>query len=264
MQEPIPFREFYGIAAETLDSKNNPSGKLKFICPEMNPFHSGEVEHVEKEISFSTEDVWGTRQSSTATAKNTIEAFFVGSNSSISMPDLHLGEQVMILQYGKQDLFYWRPFLNDEKLRLREHYRIYCMSSPTRIKNVTNDNTYFIEINTKQGEKGITISTSKSDGEAYVYLAKIDCEKHTVEIKDDIGNIIKMESDKPRIFIKNSAGCKVDLDKENIFIIATNNIIMKAKNLISTKSQTLSIDHATGMLKVLLAAIKNCGRSTSC
>lgn len=253
---------FHGIAAENLDDKNK-EGTLKILCPELTPFANGDLKHKEEDVIFKAEDVWGTKKHSKSKMKNTIEAKYLGASNCLSIPDVVIGEQLLIYQYGNDDVYYWTLARKDESLRLREHYRISCANSPTRIKVLDDDNTYFIEINSKKGNKGITLSTSKSDSESFKYLIKIDSEKNNITAKDDVGNVILLDSSNTRILLENKDKTKVDLDKKNLFLLADTVSIVGRKS-ISTKSPFLSIDHAKGMLKVILAAIKNCGVSKSC
>lgn len=256
------WKRYRGISAEKLDDSDK-EGTLKILCPELTPFASGNLKHKEEEVIFKAEDVWGTKQHAKSTMKNTIEAIYIGGNNCLSIPDVDVGEQLIVHQYGESDVYYWSIERRDEKLRLREHYRISCADSPTRIKVLDDDNTYFIEINTKQGEKGITLSTSKSDGEAFKYLVKIDSENSKFSANDDVGNQILLDSKNTRILMENKDKTKVDLDKTNLFLLADTVSIIGRKT-ITTKSPFLSIDHAKGMLKVILAAIKNCGLSKGC
>ena len=256
------WKRFNGLAAEDLktDSKD---GTLKVLCPEMTPFANGDLKHKEEDVIFKAEDVWGTKRHSKVKLKNTIEAVYLGAENCLSIPDVVVGEQLTIHQYGEDDVYYWTIARRDEHLRLREHYRITCADSPTRIKVLDDNNTYFIEINTKKGNKGITLSTSKSDSESFKYLIKADAEKNNITLNDDVGNIILLDSANTRILLENKDKTKVDLDKRNLFLLA-DTISLVGRKSITTKSPFLSIDHAKGMLKVILAAIKNCGVSKSC
>lgn len=256
------WKRYHGISAEKLDDSDK-TGTLKILCPELTPFASGKLKHKEEEVIFKAEDVWGTKQHSKSTMKNTIEAVYLGGNNCLSIPDVDVGEQLVVHQYGENDTYYWSLARQDENLRLREHYRISCADSPTRIKVLDDNNTYFIEINTKQGNKGITLSTSKSDGESFKYQIKVDSEKNNITAKDDVGNVILLDSENTRILLENKDKTKIDLDKRNLFLLADTVSIIGRKT-ITTKSPFLSIDHAKGMLKVILAAIKNCGLSKGC
>lgn len=85
-----------------------------------------------------------------------------------------------------------------------------------RDATLTDDNTYYIEIDTKY-RKHILLSTSASDGEEFRYFMKFDAEAHTVEIWDNCvdgsqpNNTIKIES-RPdpatlgRITLQNASG----------------------------------------------------------
>ena len=257
------WKRYHGIATHLIDD-SDPKGTLKILCPELNPFFSEKLIHKDDDVNFAAEDVWKTRSSSNVKTKNTIEAIYLGGVYNVSIPDIHLGEQVEVLQYGNTDTYYWRQFRKDEFLRLREHYKIRCADTPTRIKYLDDDNTYFFEINTKIGSKQITLSTSKSDSESYRYLIKIDPDKNTILINDDIGNFIRLESDNHRIILQNTDATKVSLDRQNLYLYARDSIILDAGNRISTKSPLLLMNHNQGIVRIITLLFINCSMTTVC
>lgn len=262
MEQENLWKRYHGISAVNLDDTDK-NGTLKILCPELSPFTNGSLKHKEEEIIFKAEDVWGTKQHSKSTIKNTIEAVYLGGENCLSIPDVVVGEQLIVHQYGEDDIYYWSIERRDENLRLREHYRITCTDSPTRIKVLDDDNTYFFEINSKIGHKGITLSTTQSDGEAFRYQIKINCDKSHITMHDNVGNLILLDSVNTRILLENKDKTKVDLDKRNLFLLA-DNVSIVGRKLISTRSPFLSINHAKAMLKIILVAIRNCGLSRTC
>jgi hypothetical protein len=93
-------------------------------------------------------------------------------------------------------------------------------------------------------DKHILISTSNSDGEKFRYRLLISPAKSTVTLCDDIGNLISIESEKPRVTLRNSSDSILMLDDKNIMgachgdfnVRADGNIIMAAGKSISTTS----------------------------
>lgn len=253
----------YGVAAETIDEKSNKTGILKVICPELTPFYSGSVKPKEEDIVFAAEDVWGTKQASKVKTTNVIEAVYLGSTSNISMPDIHEGEQVKILQYGNDDTYYWSTFRRDENLRKREHFRISCANKSSRLGELNDNNTYYVEVDTRPGQKNITISTNKNDGESFAYKLNIDCVKNTASLNDDVGNKLFIDSNKARVLLENAEKTKVDLDGRRLIILA-DDIFINGRKRLMIKSPFLVIDHVKGLLKVIAAAIKNCAVSKTC
>ncbi len=262
MEHENLWKRYHGISAVNLDDTDK-KGTLKILCPELTPFANGNLKHKEEEVVFKAEDIWGTKQHSKCTMKNTIEAVYMGGENCLSIPDVVVGEQLIVHQYGEDDTYYWSIERRDENLRLREHYRISCADTPIRIKILDDDNTYFFEINSKKGHKGITLSTTKSDSEAFRYLIKINCDGSYITLNDDVGNHILLDSANTRILIENKDKTNLDLDKRDLFLLA-DNISLVGRIAISTKSPFLSIDHMKGLLKVILASIINCGVYKRC
>lgn len=251
-----------GIAANNVDP-NDPIGSLDVIDIENTPFFSGEIGKQDKDITFTCEDGWSNRTHSTCKTSNVVPTVFFG-RTNMTIPNVVKDEQVLIIRYGGDDKAYWFPTRQDDKLRKQEQVRIYAASDPTKIKVLGDDNTFFIEIDTRTDKKKIHLSTSKKDGESHRYDILMDAKNSMISINDDDDNKIQLMTDKTRILLQNKEGTKVDLDKKNIFLKATDSIYLIAENRIFTKSKMLMIDHVTGILKVITAVIKNCSKSSSC
>ena len=106
----------------------------------------------------------------------------------------------------------------------------------SRDENVTDDNTYYIEIDTKY-RKHILLSTSSSDGEEFRYFMKFDAEAHTVEIWDNCvdgsqpNNTIKIESRpeptmKGRITLQNASNNSIVMAGEDTMINVPRNLVI--------------------------------------
>jgi hypothetical protein len=178
------------------------------------------------------------------TITNVIEASYLDLMSNRSgPPDIVKGEQVLLFQYSDTDEYYWFPLGRDDDLRRLEHYRISVSDDQKTVKILDKNNTYYIELDTLH-DKAITIATSKSDGEKYKYHFKIDANNNTVTLQDDIGNEIWLESDIPRIMLKNSSDTIVDLNDKDILFGAPRDIVIKADRqiLINTPNITHEID----------------------
>lgn len=247
--EEFGFKEVYGIVATDLQ-EGDPKGTIRVLCPEKSPFSSEDLQHKEEDVSFTTKDEWGTRTSSSCKTTNTMEAIYFGGNSNCSIPDVVVGEQVKLISHGNSNTHYWMPIRKDERLRKREHLRISCASDPTRDKQLGDDNTFFIEINTKQGKKKIHISTSQKDGETHRYDVLIDIEKGTASLNDELGNQFKIDSNATTVTMINKEGTKFQADKKNAFIFAPDSIYINATNKVVVQGTQLITNFTTGILSI--------------
>ena len=240
---------FIGRAASEIDKTNK--SELYVYIEQFQPMAKGVVTD-----KTSTKPVGVVNVASTgiSVAKinltDTVLATYLGSDTNRSIPDVVPGEQVLLYYFGG-DEWYWFPLQLDDALRKVEHIRWSVADKPKRMEKLTDDNTYFIEIETKyNGKRHVLISTSDSNGEVFRYRIKIDTVKGTFRIwdtkKEEVWNEIFIDSAIPRIFMKNHDKSSIDIIKQDIKMIAPNNIemtagnaiIMKAKNLIDTTTQT--------------------------
>ena len=249
----------YGIVAQPFE-EGDPLGKIKVQAPEKDPFSFGGIEHKEEDVFITAQDVWGHRSVSSIKTSNTVTASFFGGNSGISIPDVVNGEQILLVTYGQSGVYYWLPVKKDEHLRTNEHYRISCMSDPQRIKQPSDDNTYFMEINSKKGKKKIHFKTSKKDGEAYIYEFLVDAIKNTVEIKDDQGNMLFIDTAGKITRIINADGTKVEANAKNLLLYAPENIMLYGK-VVSLNGEQLLTNFKTGIIGIAKMILRYVSKS---
>ena len=153
-----------------------------------------------------------------------------GSNRHTA-PDVRRGERVAIYKFADADKYYWTSLEYAQDLRKLETV-IYTFSN-TRDEAVksTPQTTYFLEISTHK--KIIHLHTSKSDGEPFVYDIMLNTKDGNLQLRDDIDNIICLDSAERKLTFINAMGSFVDIDKNNITISAVDNITMNAGGKIS-------------------------------
>ena len=220
--------EFIGVAATAIDDKN--ATTLEVYCPEMMPFTQGvrgKIELGKEKIKL--QDVNGVTEELEIELSDTITCEYLGKNSNASIPDIHIGEYIVVWNFAGAHDFFWTSMDKNSHIRHTEHHRLSCADLRVTNKPLTDDNTYYIEIDTKYA-KHIKLSTSKTDGEAFRYFIDIDAKTNTIEIKDDDSNIIKLDSNIPRIYMENKLGTICDLNAPDAFLMAPNNVTVKAGN----------------------------------
>lgn len=213
-----------GTAAADLD---HGSRELYVYCSQLTPFQDGTLEALETTNDINTTDGEHSYQGSLKTT-NFIKCFWKGDGNNPYPPAVRKGEQVTIYNIGDTDVWYWTTEGRDEDQRRCDTKRISVSGSRENIKVLTDDNTYFIEIDTLRSKR-IRISTSKADGESYRYQFAIDVDNSMVVITDDDDNSISLESKVPRITLRNKKNSVLTLNDESITLACKKDIVIKSE-----------------------------------
>ena len=241
---------YMGILVESTAYKNQ--RWFHIFVPEFLPTKAGDVsaENIPEIVSMFnqlTEKQEQTNLQLTAT----IYADYFGITTGFDVPDMYRGMQVLVLNRSSTDKWYWVPLERDDSYKTFEHFRVSCADecltnkTPSvdkddveeRDKGLTDDNTYYFEIDTKD-KKHVLLSTSASDGEEWRYFFKIDAEAHTVELWDNCvdgsqpNNTIKLESrpnpaTKGKITIQNASGNTIIMQGEDTMVKIPRNLMVE-------------------------------------
>ncbi len=196
---------------------------IKVHLQELLPFVAGEVSPVDAKNVVRADDGYAGQISTS----NNIEAkYFDGFTNRRYPPDIRKNEQVLILNYADSDSYYWISLGRDDGLRKKERLNLSVADTPTVVDELTDDNTWFIELDTLH-EKKIRISTSNSDGEQFRYLLMIDAKNSKVILCDDNNNEILIESNTPRIRLRNHDGTIIDMAQKNMALIVPEDLLIK-------------------------------------
>lgn len=235
--------EFIGIAAE---DKDPDSHTLKVYPPEMLPFAQGALSSDAVSSTFPIDDEFTIQKQYTVTATNVITAQWENTTNRRFPPDVKKGEQVRLRNYANLDTYYWDSWGRDDDLRRQERYRLDVAATPNMKEEHTNDNTYFVELDSRPGTKKVEISTSQTDGEEFRYLLLFDIETSTVVLQDNGGNTIKLESKTPRIVLVNNKGTTVDLNKEDATISAPRDLKLIGNRQIVLETPIMTNQNKSG------------------
>jgi hypothetical protein len=165
-----------------------------------------------------------------------------GGSNRLTAPDVRRGVQVEIYASADDDKYYWRSMGMDDHLHKLETV-IWGISNTTdeSVTELTPDVMYWVEFSTHS--KKIALSSSKSNGEPYMYEFFFDTDKGEFTITDDIGNFINLQSALNLIHIQNMLGTFIKVSQKNIEMYAPENIIGKAeKNITITAGQNFSME----------------------
>lgn len=239
----------WGIAAESTMEKNQ--RKLHVYAPEITPLRNGDVPNKGSTTTAVLFDVMTqSYQTREFHVSKSIWAEYLGFTSSMDVPDIYKGQQLILFNYMHGDRWFWIPLERDDYIKTFEHIRISAADiarthkpdekmteEEERRVARTDDNTYFIEVDTKY-HKRIRISTAGTDGETYRYFLEMDAKNHKIQIwdgevdpddpkkgiKEGTSNVIKIESEpkmnpggllKGRITLQNKAGATLILEGED-------------------------------------------------
>lgn len=241
------FKSYIGICITETQYPNQ--REFDFYVVEFLPFVTGNVtEIVDKKIVQIFNVVTNQMEEKEVSVAKTIIAEYLGGDTNRSVPTMYRGMQVELINFADTDRFYWRPLERDDNKRTFEHIR-WSIADKNKInkdgstidetdpesinKGLTDDNTYYIEMDTKY-QKHVKISTSNSDGEKYRYFIEIDAIKNTLKIWDTniLGqsNYILLDSNIPQIRLENRVGSIIDMHHKDIEITAPNNFTLNVGN----------------------------------
>lgn len=230
---------FLGTAVE---DKKPFERTIKVHLQELLPFMAGEVTPIDTKNVVKSIDGYSSQVETT----NNVEAkYFDGFTNRRYPPDIRKNEQLLIFNYADSDTYYWISAGRDDHLRKKERLNLSVSDTPNVVDELTDDNTYFIELDTLH-EKKIRISTSKSDGEKYRYLLMIDSKANTVTLCDDNNNEILIESDTPRVRLRNHDGTLLDLAQKNMTLIVPEDFLLKVGRQAVLDVPVLSLVNSRG------------------
>jgi len=243
--EDINKNKFEVNVGYVVEDKEYNSVLLKVYVPEFLPYSIANDDNtIKQKIKISDALRDNLEKELELNDSNMIVATYIDLFSNRSdPPDVRQGEQVLIVQYRDTDVYYWFSFGRDDNLRRLEHFKIAVSDDTTIQKELNEDNTYFLEMDTLH-KKSVRIRTSNSDGEEYRYLIQIDSIANTVTVNDDSGNEIFLDSNVPRIKIANRSNAFVDVNNVDVILGAPRDIIINAGRqlLITAPSMTTAID----------------------
>lgn len=192
------WRVYLGVLTESTTKRNQ--RWFHVYVSEFLPMVNGDVSPEEFENSVEIENIFTeSKDKSNAKITKTIYADYLGMTSSMSVPTMTKGMQVLVVNYGNTDRYYWVPFERDDHLKTFENIRISALDEATTNRGstsdqedittkhadgITDDNSYYIDIDTKY-TKRIILRTSGTDGELYRYGLEIDAKANTFRIWDE-------------------------------------------------------------------------------
>jgi len=229
------FSEYIGIAAQTL--MGDDPVDLEVIIPDLLPMLEGDVteedlnENTKKSISVQNYAIDSVSET-TIKPSSTFKCKYLGIRTNMSMPNIHLGEQIRVFHFKNTDQFYWAPLGRDDAIRKTEHLKMKIANKKVTNGELDDDTTYFIEMDTRSGQRKIHIHTSSGTDEEVTYDLLIDTDKSEVSLLDSNGNGMHWKSKEYWMKYFNNNGCFHEIDKDNIHHHAVDTYKVTAKHYV--------------------------------
>ena len=198
-------KAYFGIALEDLLDEGEQT-ELKIYLHEMVPFSKGEISidniliknTVENKIQ--SEPVKGTVELS-----KFILAEYLAIYPNKNRPSVHIGEQVMVISYDESTNYRWFTLEHDHRRRKTELVRMFFVNKDEKEEEPTADNSYVVEVDTREGKKRLLIQTNNNMGEPFVYTIELDTVNGTFTLMDDVGNVLNLKSSSKTWVITNGS-----------------------------------------------------------
>lgn len=184
----------------------------------------GEVTFNPQQQRLKGQDAEGNQYEVVTTMDNTLNCEWLPSGTNrLTPPDVVRGELVEIYRLGDSEQFYWRTMGLRDNLRSLETVIIAFSATPSlEGKPLSLDHCYFLEISTH--DKLVTFSTSKANGEPFVYTMQFNTDIGQFILNDDIGNQFELISKERILKMFNADGSFFDINKKKITLKADEQI----------------------------------------
>ena len=247
-----------------VEDKKNDSNIVNVIPLELMTLANGEITSNIDTINSIIRDGKDNNNNSSINVGAYIKAEWIrGANANrLTSPDVRIGERLQLYQYSGLHKFYWETLHGDFDTRDTEHVVYLYVADKNKGEKEIDDeiNGYTVTISTR--DNYLEINTTKSNNEQYAYNVKIDCKQGKFHLKDDVNNIIYLDSSQNDITLKNGDDSKFSLQKKDINVYCLENINIKCKNynleaenkneevkIVTETNDTLSVTATTAEIK---------------
>ena len=235
-------KTYHGVAVE---DKENESRKLLVYSEELLPTYEGEIKLVEQDNAIMYE--WFSDHITTC---NYIECTYNDDTANRPMPpDVRKGEQVCIYNQADTNTWFWKSEGRNDAMRRTEIMRT-DISGVDKIEDKTDDNTYFMEMDTRE-KKRIRMSTSNTNGEKARYLMEVNGAAGTIFLGDDKENSIYLNTERTFIGMCNKNKAQIQLDGDNIILAAPGDIRLLCYGCCTIESKLDMLIHSNKNLKIV-------------
>lgn len=213
------------------------------VCPiEDLTFIEGLLADYKQDFNVSLPDINGKTNNVELLGDGHVVAKWIpyGQSNRVTPPDVRRGETVQIFQYADNDEYHWTTIFNEPSLRRLE--TVTYMYSDLAVGDTPYDKSsaYWFEVSTT--DKTIKLHTSKSNGESVGYDIVLDTGAATLLITDDVGNSIKLDSNRGSLDTITTKEVGITTETVNIKAAMTVNITGDQQVNITTKAAHIVTD----------------------
>lgn len=254
VNQTSPFHTWIGVAAA---DKGPNATTLLVTVPELTPVLTGTLQAKTNTQTIQLSDLEGNAINTNVTSTNAITAYYLGNASNRRYPpDVVRGEQVRVLKYADADRYYWESLGRDDNLRLSETLRL-DVANRQSLTDPTGDNhAYSFELDSKRSHH-IRLRTSQGGGEAYTYTLILDAQNSQIQLTDNVGNSLLVDSANSKVILCNAKKAFIMLNGLDAVFAAPRDITIKAGRqcLIDTPLLTVNSQSGTGVMAIMANAI---------
>ena len=219
---------------------------IEVLIPELTPVVSGTVSATTGSQTVSLLDLDGGTVHSTVTTKTTVTAYYHGNSTNRKYPpDVVQGEQVRVFKYANSDKYYWESMGRNDDLRKTELYRIEAKNRKSFEDPSDDAHAYSLEMDTKNNQ-WVRILTSTGNGEEHVYTLLIDAKNSKVQLADEIGNSLTIDSNNSRVLLRNSSKSLLMLNGVDAILAAPETVSIKAGTQLIVTSPVIAVNNTSG------------------
>lgn len=213
----------------------------------MNLQQPGVISQNKIEFRGSHPDDKGISVTGNVKAENYVKAKWIciGSSNRVTAPDVYPNETVLLFRYSNNDVYYWTSIFHEPELRKKEAVT-FGVSNLSVTKGwtgntpmaYTKETGYWLDIDAIK--KMVSFTTPDNDGEFAKYTFEIDAAKSTLNINDNKGNFIAIDSKKGivvtsdmKVVVRGKA--QVDVESSTLInltaprVVVTGNLVVKGK-----------------------------------
>lgn len=230
-----------------MEDKKRGSDQIKVYPVEEFPQIEGKIADFKPSFNVSTTNIKGATKSADLKGDAVLVADWLpfGNSNRNTSPDVIKNETVCIYRYADSNEYHWDTVFREPSIRRLETVCWMFGDLPSGVKPFDKQSSYWCEVSTH--DQHIQIHTTKSNQEPFVYDIKLDTKTGNITIKDDIGNMIYLDSRAHQIKLINTEGAYYDMIRENITINAPKTIKHICQDFIVEAGKTISMNAGTAI-----------------